>query len=548
MGFRKRAKIRSFFRLSGMLTLGYCFLLGLGPTALQAQYNNSQYKLLDIEHYRLALQVNDSTDQLAAHMEVHLQFKKPLSRFYLDLVAKDTLSGKGMVVDSVYQNEVRIDFKHLGDKLFIVPKHNFQHLTYTYKIWYRGIPADGFIIGQNLHGRRTFFGDNWPNRAKHWFPCIDHPSEKATVDYLIRVPNHYQVIANGQLKETVADSTGYLQYHYKTSVPLPSKVMTVGIAAFAVEELGETAGVPVSTWVYPETKDAGFYDFAVAPEILSFLSEHLGDYPFEKLANVQSTNRFGGMENAGTIFYAEKAVTGKRAHKTLIAHEIAHQWFGNSATETDWAHLWLSEGFATYLADLYVLSEEGIGAFRERMGEERRKVLAFYKEQQTPVVDAMTRDYMKLLNPNSYQKGAWVLHMLRDILGFDVFWEGLRQYHKKYQFANATTHDFKRVMAAVSGKNLDTFFDQWLLKAGHPVLKTRWIYHGLKLRLTIEQQQEHPFEFPLEIQLTYTDGSTEIQRIDVPGKNYSYVLETTKDVQDILLDPHTKLLFETTAP
>lgn len=528
-------KLRNFLSLSWLL---------IGLTMVTAQHNNPQFKNIDIEHYKLTLAINDSTNTINAEMAVQLQFKKPTSKFYLDLVEKDNVSNKGMQVISVYQNNIPVPFEHKNNKIEITPKHNFLNLTYTYIIKYNGIPKDGLIIEKNLHQNRTIFADNWPNRAHNWFPCIDHPSDKATVEFLITAPNHYQVIANGILMEETNMSKDLNLYHYKTSVPLPTKVMVVGIGAFATQSLGAIKNIPVSTWVYPETKEQGFYDFSNATSTLNFFIEKIGDYPFSKLVNVQSKTRYGGMENAGNIFYAEKTVTGKREYEALIAHEIAHQWFGNSVSEIEWSHLWLSEGFATYLSHLFILNLKGEAEFKKRLLNDRETILRFATKKQTPVVDGTEKDFNKLLNANSYQKGGFVLHMLQNKLGDSIFWKGIRAYYDTYKFSNASTKNFKDVMAKISGKNLDVFFNQWLYKAEHPVLKSNYIYYKNKLRLTIEQLQPTAFEFPLDVELIYTDNSTEIVTIAVSNKTYSYEIPTSKDIKALKFDPNVKLLFE----
>ncbi|UMB62194.1 M1 family metallopeptidase [Lutibacter sp. A80] len=519
------------------LFFGFCNILF-------AQTNNAQYNNIDVQHYKLTLSVNDSTDVIDAEMEVSIKFKRSLDLFELDLITKDS-TGIGMQVDSVYQNNIVVDFSQKNNKLAIEAKHVFPRLPYTYTIKYSGIPKDGLIISENMYGDRTFFGDNWPNRAHNWFPCVDHPSDKATIEYFIKAPNHYQVIANGYQVEETNLTENLKQYHYKTKVPLPTKVMVIGIAKFAVQNTGITHNIPVSTWVYPQTKAAGFNDFAIAKDILDFFIEKIGDYPFQKLANVQSKTRYGGMENAGNIFYFEKSVTGNQEHKDLIAHEIAHQWFGNSATEIEWSHLWLSEGFATYFTNLYILEADGETAFKKRLTEEREKVLNFYKMQQTPIIDTKTTDYLKLLNPNSYQKGAWVLHMLKATVGEENFWKGIKTYYNFYKFKNASSNDFKNVMAQVSGKNLDVFFTQWLQKTGQPKIKASWIHGGDKLRIMVEQLQETTFEFPLDLEIIYSDGTSEIKTVEVTTQKEPFVVTTKAlDVKEIKYDPNVNLLFE----
>ncbi|WP_111706292.1 M1 family metallopeptidase [Lutibacter citreus] len=519
------------------------FLIGFS-TYVSAQSYTDRFNTLDVQNYKLNLTVNDSTNVIESTMEVSIKFKKLVDTFDLDLVSKDS-TNFGMQVDSVYQNKIPVEFSQKNNKLTIQTKHVFPRLPYRFTIKYSGIPKDGLVISKNLYGDRTFFGDNWPNRAQNWFPCVDHPSDKATIEYIIKAPNHYQVIANGfQIEETNL-TNNLKEYHYKTEVPLPTKVMVIGIAKFAVQNIGETHNIPVSTWVYPQTKEEGFNDFSIAKDILAFYIENIGDYPFLKLANVQSKTRFGGMENAGNIFYFEKSVTGKQEHKDLIAHEIAHQWFGNSATEIDWSHLWLSEGFATYFTDLYILKSDGEEAFNKRLDEERQKIFNFYKVQQTPVLDNKTNNYMSLLNPNTYQKGAWVLHMLKNKVGEENFWKGIKTYYDFYKFKNASTNDFKNVMTQTSGKNLDVFFSQWLQKTGHPILKTNWIYGNSKLRIIIEQTQNTIFQFPLDLELIYSDGSSEIKTVEVTTQKEPLVVETKNlNIKKINYDPNNKLLFE----
>jgi aminopeptidase N len=322
--------------------------------------------------------------------------------------------------------------------------------------------------------------------------------------------------------------------------------MVIGVARFAVEQAGETNCIPISTWVYPQNKKEGFYDYAPAAEIVDYFIDKVGPFPFSKLANVQSKTRFGGMENAGNIFYFERSVTGQRKHESLLVHEIAHQWFGDSATETDWKHLWLSEGFATYFTNLYYEGKYGKERFQKRMADQREKVIRFSKNHKTAVIDTVTTSLLKLLNANSYEKGSWVLHMLRKEVGEDVFWQAIRSYYKKYTYKNASTNDLKQIFEEVSGKELDDFFKQWLEKPGHPVLKTSYVQNGKTIMINVEQVQNDDlvFKFPLEVKLIYTDRTSEIIRIKITKKKEVFSLKVREEVKDILIDPDVWLLFE----
>ncbi|MCV6630733.1 MAG: M1 family metallopeptidase [Flavobacteriaceae bacterium] len=499
-------------------------------------------KNIDILHYHYKLRVSDTNDTIYGLTEIQAVFKNNTNSISLDLENADTKGG--MLVEDVSVEGSVIMYSHTSNRIAIsiaAPQD-----TTVIRIKYKGVPKDGLVIAKNKFGDRTFFGDNWPNRAHQWLPCIDHPSEKAIVAFSVEAPDHYQVVGNGILKEISNTANGKL-HRWETQVPIPSKVMVVGIARFAVEYIGKVHQIPMSTWVYPQNKNAGFYDYAQAKEILQWFIDHIAPYPYGKLANVQSKTRFGGMENASNIFYYENSVTGKRKAESLLAHEIAHQWFGNSATESNWSHLWLSEGFATYFTNLYMESKYGKEKLKERMQTQRQEIIAFSKKRYTPVIDTQTKNLMQLLNANSYQKGGWFLHMLRMQTGDEVFWEIIKDYYQNFQLANADTEDFKKTVQQHYDpkKNyLDTFFQQWLSQAGHPILQHSWNQEGKQVSLQLQQKQNNSFVFPLEIAVHYLDGSVEKRSLYIVDKKHNWNWKSKKKIKDIVLDPEVKLLFE----
>ena len=315
---------------------------------------------IDVVHYVFNLTVYDAHDTLRGEAEITFRPQTETDKVSFDLQTFNPSSGAGMRISRVHWADAEVTFQHQENKITIQANKLFAPRKNTkLVIAYAGVPADGLIIGNNKFGERTFFGDNWPNRAHHWLPCKDHPGDKATVEFKVTAPEHYQVIANGwQVEETNLPGS-YKYTHWKENVALPTKVMVVGIARFAVRQEEAVEGIPLSSWVYPQDRNAGFNDYALAQYCLRYFIETIGPYPFEKLANVQSKTSYGGMENAGNIFYFEGSVTGRGDHEELIAHEVAHQWFGNSATEADWPHIWLSEGFATYLTNMYFEHSQG---------------------------------------------------------------------------------------------------------------------------------------------------------------------------------------------
>ncbi len=509
----------------------------------------------DILHYQFALELSDKHDTLYGTTKIRLITRKAGNSITLDLQGLDA-KGKGMkvtktvfpFVENGNDNAPYSTFTHQQNKLTINALQPFKAGD-TMQVWirYKGIPDNGMIISKTQYGRRTFFGDNWPNRAHHWLPCKDEPGDKASFEFLITAPAHYQVVSNGiQIEET--NLTGDKKFtHWREDIPLPTKVMVIGVADFAVQHAGfVNTCIPVSSWVFPENADKGFYDYSIGPEVLSFFDQYIGPYPYRKLANVQSRTMYGGMENAGAIFYYENSVTGRQGEEGLFAHEIVHQWFGDMATEKSFAHLWLSEGFATYLTHIYMESKYGADSLAKRMQEDRLSVLGFVKESKRPVVDS-TLNYMSLLNANSYQKGGWVLHMLRRELGDSVFHAGIRAYYAQYKGSNAETKDLQAVLERVSGRSLETFFNQWLFRGNNPQLAISWKKDAMMdgLIITIEQLQKgSAFTLSLDMELEYEGNIKEIRRFLLDKASHSFLVTGKGRLIKVRPDPNTSLLAE----
>lgn len=498
---------------------------------------------VDVKHYYFRLGLYDTTNTIKGEADIIMSFTRDVPSVQLDLVRKNA-EGKGMTISSVTKNQLPVSFEQDPQHLIIHDK-GMKGIPCTYTIRYEGIPADGLIISKTKYGDRSFFADNWPNRAHNWIPCNDHPSDKATVEFEVTAPARYQVISNGRLAEEVMLPDDRRLSHWKEEALLPTKVMVIGVTRFAIRHAGQVDCIPVSSWVYPADREAGFKSYRYAPEILEWYIHYIGPYGFEKLANVQSKTIFGGMENAGCIFYFENSVTSEGI-ESLMAHEIAHQWFGDHATEKDWPHLWLSEGFATYMTDLFFESKYGADTLRALLSQQREQVLDFYKKYKAPVVDTSgSGDLMHLLNANSYQKGGWTLHMLRRKVGDHLFREGIRAYYHAYAGGNAGTDDLKKIFEKVTGKDLGTFFKQWLYMPGHPQLAVSWRYHKStgRINITIRQTQQDLFDFPLKVEV---QGSDKKMRQTIRVKDRVTQKEIPLDFvpAELLADPDVDLLFE----
>ena len=465
---------------------------------------------IDVINYIFDIKLSDKSDEIFCKVSVDLRFlEEGINKIRLDLInSSPKLNNKGMTVINVRSIDNSLEFLHEENELWIyMAETSLKNERKKITIEYKGIPAEGLKIGENKYGDRTFFSDNWPNRTRHWLATIDHPYDKAKCEFMVTAPNHYEVVSNGlKIEETHLEDNKKLT-HWKQSVPIASWLYVLGVAEFAIQYVDEFEGKSIQTWVFKQDRDAGFYDFAEpTKKVLEFYSNNIGPYSYEKLANIQSNSVSGGMEAASAILYSDKSVKGDRnvRWRNVVIHEIAHQWFGNAVTEHDWDDIWLSEGFATYFTLLFIEHEYGRDAFIEGLKSSQKRVDSFHKKNPNyTIIHDNLKNMKDVTSSQTYKKGSWVLHMLRGVLGTKIFWKGIKNYYLKYKDLNASTADFKKVMEEVSGKNLTTFFNQWLYQPGVLKLEGEWYYDKGKTELVLEIKQVQDgkilVEMPIEI-------------------------------------------------
>ena len=430
--------------------------------------------------------------------------------------------------------------------------------TFRVAVQYTGRVTDGLIARRDSARRWTYFADNWPNRARHWLPTVDHPSDKATVFWSVTGPRGRTVVANGALVETRTTGTGRrarVTTRWRESRPIPTYLMVIAAAPMVKTSLGETAcgltdiGRCVRQDVYtaPEHRATLPGNFAKAGDIVRWLASTVAPFPYEKLAHLESATRYGGMENASAIFYDDAPFTAGGTNENTIAHEIAHQWFGDAVTEREWSHLWLSEGFATYFTAAWLQRSRGDSAFRAYLVDMRQRILDDTAAvTQRPVIDTIETDLMRLLNRNSYEKGGFVLHMLRKETGDSAFIAGIKDYYTKHRHRTALTSDLRAAMEKASGKPLGAFFDQWLTRPGFPELDVEWVTDSLSqnIFLTVAQSNRFGlFEFPLRFALADSAGATRRVEISIPAQDTTKVaLPISGPVHRVDVDPDVQLL------
>jgi aminopeptidase N len=509
---------------------------------------------VDVINYSFALEVQDRDNRISGAADVDIRFAgdgEASLRF--DLVNRNTSTGRGMTVSAVSADGAPLAFVHRDNALTIeLPRRFGKGQRLRLRIAYAGEPAAGLKIADNKHGDRTFFSDNWPDKARHWLPTIDHPYDKATSDMIVTAPAHYQVVSNGLLVEETDLPGGRRRTHWREAVPIAPWLYVLGVARFAVQQVDTFQGKAIQTWVYAQDRDQGFHDFAVPTRhVLEFYSDTVGPFSYEKLANVQSNSVSGGMEAASAIFYSEGSVTGDRSvrWRNVVIHEIAHQWFGNAVTEYDWDDVWLSEGFATYFTLLFIEHAYGREEFLRGLDASRQRVIEF--DRQHPdyrIVHDNLDDMSTVTTGQTYQKGAWVLHMLRGILGDEAFWAGIRAYYREHKDGSATTADFRGAMERASGRDLGGFFDQWLTRGGLVRLSGDWRYRAdtgtLVLRLT-QRDSARIFSMPLQVGVYGAGSATStVTTLRLSEASQEFQIAAGQRPDRVVLDPNHFVLME----
>ena len=506
---------------------------------------------VDVLHYAFRLTLVDETDEIEGAATVNVKFLRDgLAEFALDLAS--AASGKGMTVSAVACRGAAVEFEHKDDRLRIrldPPSKAGERRAFT--VTYRGVPSAGLRIGKNRHGDRTFFSENWPDLAHRWLPAIDHPSDKATSEFYVTAPAQYQVVSNGLLQEETDLGEGRRLTHWKQSVPIASWLNALAVARFTSHHAGTVRGIPLESWVFPQDREAVVPALEdPARRVLEFYTEHIGPFPYEKLAGVQAAGLGGGMELASAIFYGERSVTGPRVNG-LVAHEVAHQWFGDAVTERDWDDIWLSEGFATYFALLFLEHDKGRDAFVAGLKRSREIVVA--TEKRNPglaVIHENNADTRRILNRLVYEKGGWVLHMLRGRLGTETFWSGIREYYRRHRDGNVSTDDFRRAMEHVSGQDLAGFFHQWLRRPGSPEINGTWRYRpgDHKIELELKQcQPAEPYRLPLEIAIRVEGAeSARLEKVELTDRQHRFEFPADKCPASVTLDPDCWVLMKST--
>lgn len=450
----------------------------------------------DAKHYCIALTFDLEKKYFQGENQITLS---PLKDDFQECV----LDAQELVVTAVLDsNNNPLEFQQTDKNLTVVLSKIYDYgeiVTFTVK-YHATEPKHGlFFDEEGPANPRMVSTVSWPDKAHHWFPCYDYPHDKVTNEMIITVKDRYKVLSNGKLASVEEDrKTGTKTYHWSQELPHSTYLFMLAIGPFAVIE-DSLGSLPVTYWVYEKDVEDAKWIFEETPEMIDFYNKLFGyDYPWAQYAQVTSPRMGGGAENTSATVLGQRVIHDRRAEQDfswqrVIAHEIAHQWWGDLITLRTWSETWLNESFGTYSDYLWTRHDQGEdeGAYA-LLGKKNSYLREAHKRYMRPIVFNRYNRPQDNFDSHTYPKGACVLHMLRYVIGDRPFFRTLKYFLHKHEFKAVDTHDLMIAIKEVTGQNLDWFFEQFIFKPGHPVfdISHNWDKNSQKLKLKVIQTQD----------------------------------------------------------
>lgn len=509
------------------------------PEKVSETYINPKQYNMDILHYDLNLELNIDKKVLIGEVTItgrvnEVNIDTLILNFY-----------DNMKIDYCFINDQPTEFLHTEDKLYI-PQKSIRKDTFRIKIKYMGTPQkrgfSSFVFGK-LNNIPLVYSMNEPNYASTWFPCNDRPDDKVLIDIKIKADSELVSVSNGKLINTVIEGNKKI-YHWKTFYPISTYLISVNSSKYDhfydyyVDENGDSMRIEY----FPLEKHLANakIDWKEHPKMIEVFAKIFGEYPFinEKYGVTEFLWQMGAMEHQTITSIGSSLVTGRKHFTDIYVHELAHHWWGNCVGPKTWKDIWLNEGFATYSEALYDEYLYGKDALKSNLSS------IFDDEYEGTLYNPT-----EMFSNTVYNKGAWVLHMLRFEIGDSLFFNVLKDYLNTYKFSNASTFDFINVVKKNYKNNVDHFFKQWVFEGeGYIKVDYEWnqkrINDNYECLIKLEQvQKEYSFyKFPLEIKILFDDESEIKNKVELNKKSEQFELKFNKKIKQIVLDPDNWLL------
>jgi len=519
---------------------------------MNLQVNPSTDKY-DLVYHRLDLAVDPADQYISGEVTTKYIAKEDLTSVVFEL-------SNDLVVSSVMQRGNSLSFTRSQNNEVIINLPAVQNATVldSVSITYAGVPtSSGFgAFSTSTHNNvPVLWTLSEPFGAMEWWPCKQDLNDKIdSIDVYITTPSNYTAVANGMQQSKIAVGNGNSKTHFKHGYPIPAYLIAIAVTNYTIynQQAGlgtpESPFFPIVNYQYPETAATNTTSLAVTPSIMNFFENTFGPYPFrnEKYGHAQFSWG-GGMEHTTVSFMTAGSNGGYS--RSLIAHELGHQWFGDKVTCGTWKDIWLNEGFATYMASMVVEHLDGAAAFVTN----KNSMITSITSQTSGAVyltDTEALDVNRIFSSRlSYNKGAMVLHMLRYKLGDAPFFQGLLNYlnDPELSYAYAKTPDLQGHLEAASGVNLTEFFNDWVYKQGYPIytITAQNIAPG-QARVTINQAQSHSsvsfFEMPVPVKLTGAGGQSVDLRLEHTTNGQQFIVNVPFVVTGVVFNANKDII------
>ncbi|MBI3548040.1 MAG: HEAT repeat domain-containing protein [Elusimicrobia bacterium] len=463
-------------------------------------------------------------------------------RAYVDKLSSLSFDAGGMRISGVKVDGKTARFKHDGKKLVVtVPPIRAGHEAQVEMRYQITDPEVGVHFVKPGPGTKARFPQMWsqgqPEDARFWFPCHDAPHEKATSEIVARVPRGFTAVSNGVLLESGIKG-GKAFFHYRLNHPHALYLLSLCVGRFS-EVKDRWQHVPVLYFCEQGREADARRGMSKTVQAMDYFSKSIGvPYPYERYAQICVDQFPGGMENTTATTMTDACLIDKRAAldsdvDLLVAHELAHQWFGDLLTCREWSHAWLNEGFATYFETLFTLHDKGKDEFDYELYRNKQVYIQEDKDRyRRPIVCATYKNPWVIFDRHLYEKGGWVLHMLHESLGEEQWWKSIGHYVRKHRNQSVVTDDLIVAIEETTGRNMRSFFEQWVFKSGYPAIKVVYQWNEQKREAEIGAIQTQPVSddsplFKLDVDLVFAGrGWTKrfTKKLDVRESRWSFKL------------------------
>ncbi len=506
----------------------------------------------DVIHYNLMVQVDPVYGWLVGKVYVFFQtLDEPVDRIVLDFV--DQMNCAGINVTHPYVDFA--EFTHQDNRVTAqLPTPIGPRQLGRIEVQFWGQPQPDGLFGYQVDltdaGKAVVATVSEPWSARSWWPCKDDLNDRAAVTTNITVPAGMTAVSNGVLMYQRGQTFTWVE-------PLPIPTYLVSLAVSEYVELNDTyqgsaGNIELNHFVFPHLVDQAQADFAVLPDLLDFCGDLFGPYPFPDQPYGMALCQWDqAMEHPTAVTYGHVLITGDGQFETILMHELSHMWFGNLITPVDWTHVWLNEGFATYVEALWAEHKWGPSGLISFM---RQHDWGHEYGNDTLIRNPNSSDPLYFFEPIAYHKGAWVLHMLRRYLGDDDFFASISHYlnNPELRYGNAHSDDFRKACEDISRQDLEWFFNQWLYRSTFPVYELAWNndwvagQNQFKIHLTQVQIPDpfggsDPYQVPVDFRLR-VGGVDTVVTVMNKQLDQEFVIPLSADVTIVTLDPRSWLL------